>query len=496
MQLSMKHLFFVVCLFLCSFGRLWADGLEPVKTAVVQGRILNRGIYPNEKELELVLVSFNAKQETVYKASIREDDTFSFNVPLCEAVCEFSLRNYAPRLYLAPGDSLYLQIDFNDLLHPVVKGTSAALNQGMLAFAEGGFYQSDYVYMDDVNSSVEVFEKAVQKEYALRKQKREEFLERYRPTSDVAELTERLLLADYYAERFRYTQQRIRRLYGQKQVDWQKETAACEALMPEVDALLADKIITSAHFRLIRDLTFYLRYRRAATGDLDFTDKDLVDEQRGSKVAQFLLADLLGTSLAVNDTVAWDSVCREYDTLVQIPVLRHSLDLLYRRTTDYLRHPEVFSRCLLHGDADTPEAEQYMAPLRSLIDKHRGKVLYIDFWGVFCPPCLAEMEPLKKLCARYSTDDVAMVSLCVSGKRTDYERILQRFSLKETVLECLHWEDFAERDVLQKMSKHLGQDGIPFFLLVNKEGVIVNYGSAIRPSWPKTAVQIDQLRED
>ena len=172
MQLSMKHLFFVVCLFLCSFGRLWADGLEPVKTAVVQGRILNRGIYPNEKELELVLVSFNAKQETVYKASIREDDTFSFNVPLCEAVCEFSLRNYAPRLYLAPGDSLYLQIDFNDLLHPVVKGTSAALNQGMLAFAEGGFYQSDYVYMDDVNSSVEVFEKAVQKEYALRKQKR------------------------------------------------------------------------------------------------------------------------------------------------------------------------------------------------------------------------------------------------------------------------------------------------------------------------------------
>ena len=85
MQLSMKHLFFVVCLFLCSFGRLWADGLEPVKTAVVQGRILNRGIYPTEKELELVLVSFNAKQETVYKASIREDDTFSFNVPLCEA---------------------------------------------------------------------------------------------------------------------------------------------------------------------------------------------------------------------------------------------------------------------------------------------------------------------------------------------------------------------------------------------------------------------------
>lgn len=186
-----------------------------------------------------------------------------------------------------------------------------------------------------------------------------------------------------------------------------------------------------------------------------------------------------------------DSARQEYDALVQVPVLRHSLSLLYRRTADYLRRPEAFSRYLLHGDADTPEAEQYMAPLRSLIDKHRGKVLYIDFWGVFCPPCLAEMEPLKQLRARYDTDEVAMVSLCVSGKRADYERILQRFSLKETALECLYWEDFATREVLQKMSNHLGQDRVPYFLLVNKEGVIVNYGSALRPSWPETAVQID-----
>ncbi len=58
-------------------------------------------------------------------------------------------------------------------------------------------------------------------------------------------------------------------------------------------------------------------------------------------------------------------------------------------------------------------------------------------------------------------------------------------------MECLYWEDFATREVLQKMSNHLGQDRVPYFLLVNKEGVIVNYGSALRPSWPETAVQID-----
>ena len=44
----------------------------------------------------------------------------------------------------------------------------------------------------------------------------------------------------------------------------------------------------------------------------------------------------------------------------------------------------------------------------------RGKVIYFDFWARWCPPCLAEMEPLKQLRSKFSTDDLIIYSICVS----------------------------------------------------------------------------------
>ena len=471
-----------------SFARPVSDGGE----VVICGKVLNRDFYPNEREFRLSLSYFSG-QDICYTTPLRDDGSFFFRFPLCDALCEVSLANYAPRLYVSAGDSLYLQIDFKDLLHPVVKGSRAALNQGMQHFVGEGYYLPDYYYAEDVRASGEAFDKAVEKGYEERKQRRADFLTRYSPGDDVAKLTERMLLADYCAERFRYAREHLRQILIEKRTDWKQEMAGYEALLPEVNALLSDEVITSAHFRLLYHLNFYLQYRRYAVGDESFTDMDLVDEQQGNMLSQFLLANMLGNSLVHNDTVDFTTARPKYDALVQVPVLRHAVDLLYRRTMEYLQHPEEYSYYLLHGDASDSEAEQYMAPLRSLIDKHRGKVVYIDFWGVHCPPCLAEIEPMKKLRARYSTDDVVIISICGSGKRADYERILQRFSLRDTAIESLFLEDWVDSSNWSKIRKHLGIDGIPYFLLVNKEGVIVNYGSMVRPSWPQTPVQIDRL---
>lgn len=229
---------------------------------------------------------------------------------MCDALCEVSLANYAPRLYVSAGDSLYLQIDFKDLLHPVVKGSRAALNQGMQHFVGEGYYLPDYYYAEDIRASGEAFDKAVEKGYEERKQRRADFLTRYSPGDDVAKLTERMLLADYCAERFRYAREHLRQILIEKRTDWKQEMAGYEALLPEVNALFSDEVITSAHFRLLYHLNFYLQYRRYAVGDESFTDMDLVDEQQGNMLSQFLLANMLGNSLVHNDTVDFTTAVR------------------------------------------------------------------------------------------------------------------------------------------------------------------------------------------
>ena len=52
----------------------------------------------------------------------------------------------------------------------------------------------------------------------------------------------------------------------------------------------------------------------------------------------------------------------------------------------------------------------YMEPVYNILEKHHGKVIYFDFWARWCPPCLAEMEPLKQLRSKYSTKD--LVNIC------------------------------------------------------------------------------------
>ena len=189
----------------------------------------------------------------------------------------------------------------------------------------------------------------MEKGYEERKQRRADFLTRYSPGDDVAKLTERMLLADYCAERFRYARDHLRQILIEKRTDWKQEMAGYEALLPEVNALFSDEVITSAHFRLLYHLNFYLQYRRYAVGDDSFTDMDLVDEQQGNMLSQFLLANMLGNSLVHNDTVDFTTARPKYDALVQVPVLRHAVDLLYRRTMEYLQHPEDYSHYLLYG---------------------------------------------------------------------------------------------------------------------------------------------------
>ena len=44
-----------------------------------------------------------------------------------------------------------------------------------------------------------------------------------------------------------------------------------------------------------------------------------------------------------------------------------------------------------------------------------GKVVILDFWATYCPPCIEEIPHLKELKARYG-DDLALIGLHVGGE--------------------------------------------------------------------------------
>ena len=45
----------------------------------------------------------------------------------------------------------------------------------------------------------------------------------------------------------------------------------------------------------------------------------------------------------------------------------------------------------------------------------KGKVLILDFWATYCPPCLEEIPHLKELQAKYGKENLEVIGLHVGG---------------------------------------------------------------------------------
>ena len=104
---------------------------------IVTGKVLNRDFYPNEKDLTLIIPFFR-KMENQYCAPIQKDGSFSFRFPIFAKIREISIRNYAEHLYVHPGDSVYVEIDFKDMFHPKVTGDAEKLNQEICSTPPSG----------------------------------------------------------------------------------------------------------------------------------------------------------------------------------------------------------------------------------------------------------------------------------------------------------------------------------------------------------------------
>jgi len=82
-------------------------------------------------------------------------------------MCEVAIKPYMEHLYVQPGDSIHLEIDFKDMLHPIVSGHGAELNEQMNRFTEGGYYMKDYNLLGKLKYD-ENFEEQMEKEHRER----------------------------------------------------------------------------------------------------------------------------------------------------------------------------------------------------------------------------------------------------------------------------------------------------------------------------------------
>jgi thiol-disulfide isomerase/thioredoxin len=106
------------------------------------------------------------------------------------------------------------------------------------------------------------------------------------------------------------------------------------------------------------------------------------------------------------------------------------------------------------------------------LSDYKGKVVVLDFWSTTCPPCLAEIQVLKRLKEKMSSKDVEFIGLAVGGE--SFEQI-EKFA-KNRMINYPTGPDL--RGVAATSYK---VSSLPTLFIVDKNGVISDSETGYQP---------------
>ena len=100
---------------------------------------------------------------------------------------------------------------------------------------------------------------------------------------------------------------------------------------------------------------------------------------------------------------------------------------------------------------------------------YRGKVVILDFWATWCPPCVKEIPHFNDLAAEFKDKGLAVVGVSVDR---DGVAAVQRFLQKQPINYPVAMFTREVYDTYQAYLPPDERDGIPFTFILDKEGRI------------------------
>ncbi|MDC9723418.1 MAG: TlpA disulfide reductase family protein [Urechidicola sp.] len=106
----------------------------------------------------------------------------------------------------------------------------------------------------------------------------------------------------------------------------------------------------------------------------------------------------------------------------------------------------------------------------------QGKLVYIDIWGTWCIPCVREIPALKKFEEEFRNEAIHFVSISVNDEKEKLKQFIKENDLKGIQL-------FVKEGGDETFFEEYQVQGVPRFILIDKEGKIIN-AFADKPSNP------------
>jgi peroxiredoxin len=116
-----------------------------------------------------------------------------------------------------------------------------------------------------------------------------------------------------------------------------------------------------------------------------------------------------------------------------------------------------------------------------------GKVVYIDFWGVSCGPCIYDTKTYAAgFHQKYKDKDIVYLNICVEGSNKEWKSKVAELSMRGVNLIAPGW-------VENPVCKAYNVTSIPHYVLVDSKGKIANNNAPRMGELLNNGKELDQL---
>ena len=113
------------------------------------------------------------------------------------------------------------------------------------------------------------------------------------------------------------------------------------------------------------------------------------------------------------------------------------------------------------------------------LNNYKGKVIYLDFWASWCPPCAKSFPFLNELHRQYHNEGLRIVAINLDEAPEDADKFLIQYPAEFTLA----------RDLSKQCAEDLGVAAMPSSYLIDRKGIIWHIHLGFRAS------ETQELRE-
>ena len=446
----------------------------PEKRVQLTGVIINRDIYPNTKDLKIRIpyASGGIRKEIQIISPISDDGTFYFSFELSQPQ-DISVDTYLDFLYVGPGDSIHIELDFKDIMNIKLSGGDAVeLNNDFYRYFGETFYRkSDYNVGTEceMNCSIEEILNQLNNQRDIHRSNRNLFLQKSKVRDEVKLLTEAMIELDYYSE--------LLQVMASRKYSYNKSIIDPKLLMEEINERVIRYfeigLYSNSHFQFISGAYLSALYMNDQPATNKITVDWIKETTPNNTMQNFIFAAIASSALQSKNLDIFEEFYSQLDQEYLLDRLMHE----YKLTWSAMNNPEIVSSYILGraNDITSSSLKVDETLLVKTIAKNRGKVLVIDVMTTWCAPCITALDEYKKLIAHYSDDNVNFVFLCANDAGETLDKIIEMKNMKKDMFyQCTQEES-------ESLSKTFKLFAFPYGVLVNRNGVIVDYGTHVRP---------------